>query len=273
MLISASKLSEIMNHFRKYGSPPYKVVMLHGGPGAPGSMEEPAVMLSSKMGILEPLLTHPSITGQTAGLYEIIMKHCHPPVKLAGHSWGAWLAFMFAANHPAITEKLILIGAGSFDPKYNANLMKTRSDRLSEKENDEATILSALVNQGIASDSDFRRFGELMSKADSYDCDAWEKGALKFYPEVYNAVWKEAEKIRKKGELLAMGNKIACPVVAIHGMDDPHPAEGVEKPLRKVLHDFRFIALEKCGHYPWRERHAKAPFYEILEKELGEPMD
>ena len=48
------------------------------------------------------------------GLYEIIMKHGHPPVKLAGHSWGAWLAFMFAANHPDLIEKLILIGAGIF---------------------------------------------------------------------------------------------------------------------------------------------------------------
>ena len=142
------------------------------------------------------------------GLYEIIMKHCHPPVILAGHSWGAWLAFIFAANHPGLAEKLILIGAGSFDPQYNANLMKIRSDRLSEKENDEAAILSALVNQGKASDSDFRRFGELMSRADSYDCDTPEKGGLKFYPEVYHAVWKEAEKIRKKGALLALGEKI-----------------------------------------------------------------
>jgi len=243
--------------------------MLHGGPGAPGSMQEPAVNLASQAGILEPLLTHPSITGQLAGLYETIMKHGHPPVILVGHSWGAWLAFLFAANYPALAKKLILIGAGSFEPQYNANLVKIRSNRLSEKENDEATILSALVNQGIASDSDFRRYGELMTKADSYDCDAVEKGALKFYPEVYHSVWKEAEKIRKRGELLAMGSKIACPVVAIHGMDDPHPSEGVEKPLRKVLQDFRFTALEKCGHYPWRERHAKVRFYEILAKEFG----
>jgi pimeloyl-ACP methyl ester carboxylesterase len=267
-LISDLSATEAVNHFRKYGSPPYSVVMLHGGPGAPGIMQEPAVMLSSKMGILEPLLTNPSITGQTEGLYEIIMEHCHPPVKLVGHSWGAWLSFIFAAHHPSVAEKLILIGAGSFEPKYNVNLTKVRSDRLSEKENDEATILSALVNQGTASDSDFRRFGALMSKADSFDCDEGDKSGQKFYPEVYNAVWKEAEKIRKKGELLALGSKIECPVVAIHGREDPHPAEGVEKPLQTVLHDFRFIALEKCGHYPWRERHAKAAFYEILEKEL-----
>jgi pimeloyl-ACP methyl ester carboxylesterase len=226
-------------------------------------------MLSSSLGILEPLLAHPSIMGQMTGLYEMIIEHCRPPVKIAGHSWGAWLAYLFAAHHPAITEKLLLIGAGSFDPKYNTDLRRIRSERLSEKENHQVILLSALVNQGKASDSDFRKFGELMSKADSYDCDALENNGLKYYPEVYNAVWKEAEKIRKKGELLALGEKISCPVVAIHGMEDPHPAEGVEKLLRKVLQNFRFIALEKCGHYPWREKYAKARFYEILEKELS----
>ena len=242
--------------------------MLHGGPGAPGSMREPSVMLSSKLGILEPLLTHTSVAGQMEGLHEMIIKHCDPPVKLVGHSWGAWLAFIFAANFPSLADKLILIGAGSFDPQYNAGLMQIRSNRLSEKENDEAAILSALVDQGRASDSDFRRFGELMSKADSYDCEAEDRDGLKFYPEVYNAVWKEADMMRKKGELLAHGKNISCPVVAIHGTEDPHPAAGVERPLRKVLHDFRSVLLEKCGHYPWREKHAKARFYKILEQEL-----
>jgi pimeloyl-ACP methyl ester carboxylesterase len=262
-----------MNHFRKHGSPPFKVVILHGGPGAPGSMKDPATVLSTRMGILEPLLTQLSVKGQLEELYEIIITYGNPPVKLAGHSWGAWLAFIAAAGYPAIVDKLILIGAGSFDPLYTADLMKTRSERLSEKENDEAAILSALVQQGSASDSDFRRFGELMSRADSYDCDDAEQRDLKFYPEVYNAVWKEAEKMRNKGELLALGEKITCPVIAIHGLYDPHPAEGVERSLKKVLHDFRFIVLEKCGHYPWHERYAKHNFYAIMEKELGDYPD
>jgi pimeloyl-ACP methyl ester carboxylesterase len=259
----------VLNHFRKHGSSPYKTVMLHGGPGAPGGMLQPAVVLSAKTGILEPFLYGSSIAKQVAELYEIIINHCHKPVKLVGHSWGGWLAYLFAAHHPAMVEKVIMIGAGSFDAQYNVNLMKTRLSRLPEKEISEALILSALVNQSKASDSEFRRFGELMSKADSYDCDENMKELLKFYPEVYNGVWKEAEKLRKKGGLLILGKKIICPVVAIHGMDDPHPADGVEKPLRKVLQNFQFIGLEKCGHYPWREKYAKTLFYEILEKELG----
>jgi pimeloyl-ACP methyl ester carboxylesterase len=57
-------------------------------------------------------------------------------------------------------------------------------------------------------------------------------------------------------------------VVAIHGDHDPHPAEGVEKPLASVLGCFRFILLQNCGHQPWTERHARDAFYRVLEEEL-----
>jgi len=67
---------------------------------------------------------------------------------------------------------------------------------------------------------------------------------------------------------LELGKRIECPVVAIHGNYDPHPAEGVERPLSAVLNNFRFVLLEKCGHSPWIERQAKEKFYEILEEEL-----
>jgi pimeloyl-ACP methyl ester carboxylesterase len=260
--------SNALNHFRKYGRAPYMTVMLHGGPGAPGSMQQPAMVLSSKVGILEPLLNRTSIEEQIEELHEIIALQANTPVKLVGHSWGAWLAWIFAACYPLITEKIILIGAGSFIEQYNVNLTQIRLSRLPENENCEAMILTALINRGEASVSDFRRFGELMSRADSYDCEEGIRESLKFYPEVYNSVWHEAEKLRKKGELLVLGEKIRCPVIAIHGLDDPHPAEGVEKPLRKIMHDFRFIGLEKCGHYPWKEKYAKTRFYEIMENEL-----
>jgi pimeloyl-ACP methyl ester carboxylesterase len=57
-------------------------------------------------------------------------------------------------------------------------------------------------------------------------------------------------------------------VIAIHGDYDPHPAEGVQKPLSSVLRDFRFVLLEKCGHTPWLERQARESFYHILKEEI-----
>jgi len=57
-------------------------------------------------------------------------------------------------------------------------------------------------------------------------------------------------------------------VVAIHGDYDPRPAAGVSKPLSRVLKEFKFILLEKCGHEPWRERYARDTFFRILKKEV-----
>jgi len=65
-----------------------------------------------------------------------------------------------------------------------------------------------------------------------------------------------------------MARSIACPVVAIHGDWDPHPAKGVNVPLARELSDFKFILLKKCGHRPWNERNASEAFFDILVKEI-----
>src|SRR5204862_304097 len=70
--------------------------------------------------------------------------------------------------------------------------------------------------------------------------------------------------LRRTGALLDAARRIACPVVAIHGDSDPHPAEGVERPLGAALADFRFILLERCGHTPWLERGARRRFFEAV---------
>ena len=74
--------------------------------------------------------------------------------------------------------------------------------------------------------------------------------------------------LRQSGQLLQHGTRITCPVVAIHGDYDPHPIAGVQKPLSRVLQNFRCTLLEHCGHKPWIEKHARAAFYRILTQEL-----
>ena len=40
------------------------------------------------------------------------------------------------------------------------------------------------------------------------------------------------------------------------------------KPFAPALRDFRMLVLDRCGHSPWRERHAVEPFYALMEREL-----
>lgn len=67
---------------------------------------------------------------------------------------------------------------------------------------------------------------------------------------------------------MALAKQIKCPVVAIHGDYDPHPAEGVQDPLSAALERFRFVLLNNCGHRPWMERQAGDEIYRILREEL-----
>jgi pimeloyl-ACP methyl ester carboxylesterase len=87
--------------------------------------------------------------------------------------------------------------------------------------------------------------------------------------EVFQGVWATAAGWRRNGTLLELGKHIQCPVVALHGDYDPHPAEGVQKPLSALLRDFRFVLLQHCGHTPWRERQARDSFYQAVRRELA----
>jgi pimeloyl-ACP methyl ester carboxylesterase len=142
--------------------------------------------------------------------------------------------------------------------------------RLSEEEKTEFGSLVEILDDPTIKDKTaaFSRFGALCSKADAHDPIEWESEAIACRPDIFKSVWKDASELRKSGRLLDLGKRIDCPVVAIHGDYDPHPAEGVQNPLSAVLRDFRFVLLENCGHVPWIERKAKDKFYEVLKREL-----
>jgi pimeloyl-ACP methyl ester carboxylesterase len=259
-----------MKNLRKYGKSPYTVAVVHGGPGAPGELAPVARELSSLSGALEPLQTKSTLEGQVQELRGVLKEHADLPVILIGHSWGAFLGFIVAARYPALVKKLILIGSGPFEQKYADNIAGDRLNRLSEEERIEAINLIDIINGSAAGDKDksMARLGALFAKADTYAPLPVKSEALEFSEEINRLVWAEAKELRISGELLEMGKKIECPVLAIHGDYDPHLAEGTKVPLARVLKDFRFILLEKCGHEPWMERFARDKFYELLRREI-----
>jgi pimeloyl-ACP methyl ester carboxylesterase len=254
---------------RKYGSPPYQACLLHGGPGVAGEMKPVAGTLAIDTGILELIQTKKSLNGQIQELYQQLQSAAHLPVILAGYSWGAWLGFIFASRYPDLVKKLILISAGAFENKYNKDLMKIRIERMNEQDRKVAMKLISLMEADNTSNDTLRRFGELMTIVDSYNYVQVENEMLKYDMSVYQPVWAEASGFRDSGELIKCAERIECPVVAIHGDYDPHPAEGVEKPLSRALIEFKMIRLEKCGHTPWKERYVKETFFKILKEEIS----
>ena len=260
-----------MKKLRKYGNGPFETGVIHGGPGAPGEMAPVAQELSSSDGILEPLQKAKTIQGQIEELYEIVIKQGNPPMTLIGWSWGAWLSYLFAAQNPKSVKKLILVASGPFEEKDAQNIMKTRLNRLSDEDRAKTLLLIDALEDPVMTGKNniLMRLGKLISIADSYDPMPHKSQSLDCRHDIYQSIWRQAIKLRSSGLLLECGKKIQCPVVAIHGDYDPHPAEGVRRPLDIILKDFRFIMLEKCGHTPWLERKARDRFYNLLRNELN----
>jgi pimeloyl-ACP methyl ester carboxylesterase len=259
-----------MDNLRIHGAEPYDLVLLHGGPGAPGSMEAIARRLSISFGILEPLILSLTIKDQIEELHSIVINNSTRPLFFIGHSWGAWLGYLYASTHPDLVRKVIMIGAPPFKEKYVYQINEIRSSRLTDSEKKDYEIAMLKLEEG-GNDSDTLPppLVQYLTKTDIFEALPDETVASKFHPSVYKSVWAEASQLRSTGKLLEYAKDIKCPIVAIHGDYDPHPAKGVQDPLTELLPEFRFNLIERCGHYPWKEKFGKDILYKIFYKEMG----
>ena len=259
-----------MENLRVYGRRPFRVAVVHGGPGAAGEMAPVARELAREWGVLEPLQTQVSVLGQVEELAAVLEQKADGPVTLIGYSWGAWLSYLCAACHPTLVRKLILVSSAPFEETYANDIQAVRLSRLSEEERREVQAMMEAMKDPAAGDKDalLARFGELFTKADACDPVMLASDATEVRWDIHTRVWKEAAQWRSSGKLLNLAQRIRCPVVALHGDHDPHPAEGVREPLAGRLTDFHFILLRDCGHRPWIERRAAGTFYDILRDQL-----
>ncbi len=258
------------NMIRTYGNEPYRAAVIHGGPGAMGSVACIARELSKVVGVVEPIQSRYSLSELTDELHEQIKSVFNEPLTLIGHSWGAWLAILFAVNHPKFAKQIVLVGCPPFEERFAPQIMERRLARLSP---DDAalfqSLLSELSGEGRSDQNvAMKQLEHLVEKSDNVDTFDIETDKTDLFPAdgtMYSAVWSEAAEMRRDGRLMECLRKITIPVFVIHGDSDPHPLEGVVGPLRKCRADFTCHVLENCGHSPFRERNAHEEFYRMIE--------
>ncbi|MFZ5353289.1 MAG: alpha/beta fold hydrolase [Bacillota bacterium] len=257
-------------NLRKYGTAPYKVAVVHGGPGAAGTVKPVAEELSKICGVLEPLQTEMTINGQLEELKKILEKYISEPVILVGHSWGAMLIYLFAAKYSDMVKKIILVSSGLFVEKHFPNLNKNRDEKLTAEDREELIRLRSILSDAGHKDINtaFAKFGRLMEKLDAYEPIDMVADESLFSYEIYSKVWPEAHEMRRSGQMAELGKNISCEVVAIHGDNDSHPIEGIRDSLEETVGDFTFYELKRCGHSPWAEVYARDDFYKILRLEI-----
>ena len=258
-----------MDNLRKHGNPPYRTAFLHGGPGVLKEMGNLAARFSARQGILEPLESETTIDAQVAKFKELFDRYASYPLTLVGYSWGAWMALIIGSRYPDKIAKVILVSSGGFRDADGEITQDTRLKRLSEEKRNEAERLREVLAGKVPGNPEeaLPRLGSLYSSVDNFNPDE-DLDEVEVDNDIHNGLWGEGKAMRQSGKLLEEVSLVRCPVVAIHGDYDPHPAEGVRGPLESVLKDFRFILLDKCGHKPWIERRARKRFYAVLDAEL-----
>ncbi len=253
---------------RLYGKEPYKFVLVHGGPGAIGSLKGFAKELHDRtnIGVVEAIQSKYSIDELIEELHNQIQDNCFEKVTLIGHSWGAWLVALYSARYPEQVNNTVLVGSGPLEDKYVPEIGKRRMQNLSEEDR---TLFQRLVNNETT-DEDMKKLPAMFEKSDNYCLQNRENHrADRTDSEMHNRIWSEATQLRSSGELLKIFKKIKSNLFIIQGAVDPHPVKGVIQPLEENGIAFNAYTLEKCGHSPFMEKYAKEKFYEILSDVIG----
>lgn len=259
-----------MIEVRTYGDEA-DVILVHGGPGAAGYLAPLAGELAKGRGVLEPLQRMSgeeplTVARHVADLEEVIAAHGERPPIIVGHSWGAMLALAHASAHPSSVRRLVLVSCGTFDAASRAQLTATRDERM-----DEATRRRMIDIVRDISDADerFAAFGAVYEQLDSYDLLERDAEPARCDEQGYRESWGDMMRLEREGTHPAAFAAITCPVVMIHGDHDPHPGSLVRDSLSAVIEDLTYHELERCGHYPWRERHARERFLTLLREAVA----
>ena len=252
---------------REYGSTGPTVVLLHGGPGAPGYLAPVARELAASFRVREPLQRRSggealTVAHHVADLRELLQGHDgETRPALVGHSWGAMLALAFAADCPGAVGSLVLVACGTFDLAARARLDANRQSRMDD---DLRGRLDRLEREVPDPDERLARMGRMLLPAYSHDllddrlefagCDA---GA-------YRETWSDMLRLQAAGVYPAAFAAIDVPVLMLHGAEDPHPGALIRASLEPHLPQLEYREWTRCGHYPWLERAAGQEFFATL---------
>jgi len=245
---------------RRVGHGP-AVVVLHGGPGAhhdyllPGfdtlAAGRTLVYYDQRGGGRSAVPREVPVgwQEQVADLEALRQLWQFDQLTLAGYSWGALLALLYALEYPGRVGRLALVSPAPTDRasrrEYEAQLAARSATPaiLAERQ--------ALRSSGLAQhDPDHyrRRSFELSVAGYFHDpARARELTPFRVTGRTQQEVWDSLGDFDLRPRL----SEIRCPSVVLHGDDDPIPAETARDTAERLGATFHLLGA--CGHVPYVE--------------------
>jgi pimeloyl-ACP methyl ester carboxylesterase len=231
---------------RRYGDSGPLVILLHGGPGAPGHMAPIGRELADSFRVIEPFQRPSgdiplSVATHIADLREVIdSQPAGSSPALVGSSWGAMLALAFAAAHPDLAGPIVLIGSGTFDTASRARFQAVVKKRAGDLT------------------------GDRLIPFYSYDLMTTDLEIVNYDQRANQESWADMVRLQEAGVYPAAFAAIPSPVLMLHGAVDPHPGRMILASLLPYIPQIEYREWERCGHYPWLERCVRGEFFDTL---------
>lgn len=256
---------------RIYGSVGPTVTLVHGGPGAPGTMAPVAHELCDRFRVLEPWqrpsgAERLSVARHVTDLHEILDRHgggSRP--ALVGSSWGAMLALACAAARPDRVGPLVLVGCGTFDRPARERLLANCKERTDDGLRERLARLPAEIPDP---DARLAALARLVLPIYSHDVTTTDPGLEECDARANQETWDDMLRLQDEGLYPAVFAAIESPVLMLHGAADPHPGRMIRMSLEPHLPQLEYHELARCGHYPWLEREAREEFFAVLRRWL-----
>ena len=238
---------------RTYGTHGPEVVVIHGGPGARGTMAPVARGLADSFRVFEPIQRGSGERPLTVGrhiedLRKVIEAMPSGCPALVGHSWGAMLA---------LAGPIALIGCGTFDTASRGVFRATCEARM----DDDLRKQMQHVEMDVSDPAErVEQMGSLYARLYAYDpLDAEERQGT-FDARAHDETWSDMIRLQVEGVYPAAFSAILSPVVMLHCDYDPHPGRMIYANLRDYVPQMEYRELLKCGHEPWRETTVREEF-------------
>ncbi|HEX9639422.1 MAG TPA: alpha/beta hydrolase [Acidobacteriota bacterium] len=263
---------------RNHGTSGPQVIVLHGGPGAPGSAAPLARGLADRFRVLEPWQRGSggvplTVERHVEDLRVLIgdLEAAAPPA-LVGWSWGAMLALAYAAAHPTQTGPIALVGCGTFDRTARGRL----HERLEERMDDELRRrLAHLAEEEVDPERLLMRRFELtrpLYAFDPIDTDEDAGDVERWDARSFEETWNDMVRLQDQGVYPAAFRAIHSPLLMLHGAYDPHPGALIRRSLAPHLPQLEYKEWERCGHCPWAERAVQVDFFAVLSAWLAQQI-
>jgi proline iminopeptidase len=245
------------------------VVLCHGGPGLSDNLAPVASMIEDRAvvhrydqrGGGRSTGTAPFLVADFIDDLEALRIHWkHDAWIVGGHSWGGWLAVLYAIAHPDRVSTLLGIGVPPPPSVFHDKYRSERARRLGADELAFFDEINARHRNGeIVLPADERRWLHLLWRtefADPEKAPDFDEQPLYAFPaqqDVSRNIIEDLDHIAATRNLSAQFRTITAPALFLHGRSDPRP---VATELIDALPNSSLVLVPDAGHLPWLENYS-----------------